>query len=124
MGGGGHAVPLEEQLGRVHVAVPVRHRLADPVEEEAVREDRRRRRDREDVDEPQRHAQQDDGREAGAEGAGDQSCDSLPVKSSMSASSTPTITPSPIDAALPLIWAFVWIVPPPSSSWNLTFAFA
>ena len=43
-----------------------------------------------------------------------QSAPSLPAKSVISASSTPTTTPSPIDAALPVIWAFVWIVPPPS----------
>ena len=40
------------------------------------------------------------------------------MKSVISASSTPTTTPSPIDAALPVICALVWIVPPPSSSWN------
>ena len=41
---------------------------------------------------------------------------SFPVKSLISASSTLTTTPSPIDAALPVIWALVWIVPPPSES--------
>ena len=40
------------------------------------------------------------------------------LKSLISASSTPTTTPSPIDAALPVICAFVWIVPPPSVSAN------
>ena len=54
----------------------------------------------------------------GSEGA------SLPEKSVISASSTPTMTPSPIDAALPVICALVWIVPPPSSSANVTSAFA
>ena len=34
------------------------------------------------------------------------------------------MTPSPIDAALPVICAFVWIVPPPSVSANVTSAFA
>ena len=34
----------------------------------------------------------------------------------ISASRTPTTTPSPIDAALPVICACVWIVPPPSSA--------
>ena len=49
---------------------------------------------------------------------------SLEVKSLISASSTPTTTPSPIDAALPVICAWVWIVPPPSRSWNVTSALA
>ena len=42
----------------------------------------------------------------------------------ISASSTPTTTPSPIDAALPVICACVWIVPPPSRSWKVTSALA
>ena len=46
------------------------------------------------------------------------------MKSVISASSTPTTTPSPIDAALPVICALVWIVPPPSSSWKTTSALA
>jgi len=32
--------------------------------------------------------------------------------------------PSPIEAALPVICALVWIVPPPSASWKLMVAFA
>ena len=43
-----------------------------------------------------------------------QSFPSFPAKSATSASSTPATTPSPIDAALPVICALVWIVPPPS----------
>ena len=46
------------------------------------------------------------------------------VKSLISASSTLTITPSPIDAALPVICAAVWIVPPPLDSANVTSALA
>ena len=46
------------------------------------------------------------------------------MKSLISASSTPATTPSPIDAALPVICALVWIVPPPSASANVTVAFA
>ena len=46
------------------------------------------------------------------------------MKSLISASSTLTITPSPIDAALPVICAAVWIVPPPFESENVTSAFA
>ena len=53
-----------------------------------------------------------------------QSAASLPLKSVISASSTPSTTPSPIDAALPVICALVWIVPPPSASANSTSAFA
>src|SRR6185437_4543563 len=53
-----------------------------------------------------------------------QSAESLPVKSVISASSTPIITPSPIEAALPLICALVWILPPPSFRANVTLAFA
>ena len=45
-----------------------------------------------------------------------QSLPSFPVKSLISASSTPATTPSPIDAALPVIWALVLTVPPPSSA--------
>ena len=46
------------------------------------------------------------------------------VKSAISASSTLPITPSPIDAALPVIWALVWTVPPPSLKVNVTSALA
>src|SRR5262249_42901958 len=48
----------------------------------------------------------------------------LPVKSVISASSALCTTPSPIDAALPLICAAVWIEPPPSASENVTSALA
>ena len=41
-----------------------------------------------------------------------------------SASSTPDTTPSPIDAALPVICALVWMVPPPSSSAKVMVALA
>ena len=53
-----------------------------------------------------------------------QICPSLVVKSLISASSTPTITPSPIEAALPVICACVWIVPPPSVHVKVTSALA
>src|SRR3954471_814423 len=46
------------------------------------------------------------------------------VKSLIRASSTVTITPSPIEAALPLICAAVWTVPPPSFRSNVTSALA
>ena len=46
------------------------------------------------------------------------------MKSLISASSTPTTTPSPIDAALPVICALVWIAPPLSVSVNVDVAFA
>ena len=49
---------------------------------------------------------------------------SFPVKSLIRASSTLTTTPSPIEAALPVIWAAVWIVPPPSESEKVTSALA
>src|SRR3954452_10484368 len=46
------------------------------------------------------------------------------VKSATSPSSTLTTTPSPIDAALPVICAAVWMSPPPSLSVKRTSAFA
>src|SRR3954469_2944905 len=46
------------------------------------------------------------------------------VKSLISPSSTDTTMPSPIDAALPVICAAVWILPPPSARSNATSAFA
>ena len=46
------------------------------------------------------------------------------MKSVISASSTPATTPSPIEAALPVIWAFVWMLPPPSLSAKVTVALA
>src|SRR3954452_15527702 len=46
------------------------------------------------------------------------------VKSATSPSSTLTTTPSPIDAALPVICAAVWMSPPPSLSVKCTSAFA
>jgi hypothetical protein len=49
---------------------------------------------------------------------------SLDVKSWISASSTPETTPSPMEAALPLICAAVCTVPPPSASVNTTSALA
>ena len=49
---------------------------------------------------------------------------SFPVKSLISASRTLTTTPSPIDAAFPVICAAVWIVPPPSETANVTSALA
>src|SRR5918995_920707 len=45
-----------------------------------------------------------------------QSRSSFPVKSLIRASRTPAVTPSPIEAALPVIWALVLTVPPPSES--------
>src|SRR3954467_14085811 len=53
-----------------------------------------------------------------------QSLESLDVKSLISASSTPATTPSPIDAALPVICAWVWPVPPPSETSNVAVALA
>src|SRR4051794_2642390 len=53
-----------------------------------------------------------------------QSLESLPVKSWISASSTPATTPSPIDAALPVICAWVCSVPPPLARLNSAVAFA
>src|SRR3954453_6361438 len=49
---------------------------------------------------------------------------SFVVKSLISASSTLCTTPSPIEAALPLICAAVWISPPPSCRVKVTSAFA
>src|SRR5205085_548972 len=49
---------------------------------------------------------------------------SLVAKSLMSASSTLCTTPSPIEAALPLICAAVWTLPPPSCSVKVTSALA
>lgn len=42
----------------------------------------------------------------------------------ISPSSTPITTPSPIEAALPVICALVWTVPPPLLSWKVTSALA
>jgi hypothetical protein len=53
-----------------------------------------------------------------------QSFPSFPAKSLTSASSTPLTTPSPIDAALPVIWAFVWMWPPLSFRSNVIVALA
>ena len=53
-----------------------------------------------------------------------QSFPSLPAKSLTRASSTPLTTPSPIDAALPVICAFVWMLPPPSFRSNPIVALA
>lgn len=53
-----------------------------------------------------------------------QRVESLPLKSLISASRTPWTTPSPIDAAFPVICALVLTVPPPSVSEKTTSAFA
>jgi hypothetical protein len=49
---------------------------------------------------------------------------SLVVKSLISASSTVATTPSPIEAALPVILAAVWMSPPPSLRAKVTSALA